>query len=121
MRRHPWLAGLVATRSALGPNGVALLQHVLVVLDGHPADLPAKLEAFAVLMAVTAAFVQAELAEGTVTRARNADYLQHAIASGEYPHLTRLLQAGSRAPVDPAVRYPDILGRVLAGLLEPIG
>lgn len=119
MRRHPWLAGLIATRSALGPNGVALLQHVLVVLDGHPAELSAKLEAFAVLMAVTGAFVQAELAAGAGTRARNTDYLQHAIASGAYPRLTRLLQAGSPAPEDPAVRYPDILGRVLAGLLEP--
>jgi AcrR family transcriptional regulator len=119
MRRHRWLPSLIAARPALGPSGVALLQHVLVVLEEHPAGLSAKLEAFAMLMAVTGAFVQAELAEGAGTRARNTDYLQYAVASGEYPRLTRLLQAGSPAPGDPAVQYSEILGRVLSGLLGP--
>jgi hypothetical protein len=104
MRRHPWLPGMIAARPTLGPNGVALLQYVLVVLEEHPARLSAKLEAFAKLMAVTAAFVQAELALGSGIRARSTGYLQYAIASGEYPRLTHLLQAGShtrrsRSPV----------------------
>jgi AcrR family transcriptional regulator len=119
MRRHSWLPGMIAARPTLGPNGVALLQHVLVVLEEHPATLSAKLEAFAMLMAVTAAFVQAELAEGSGSRARNTGYLQYAIASGEYPRLTQLLQAGSPAPGDPVVQYAEILGRVLSGLLGP--
>ena len=100
---------------------MALFQHVLVVLEQHPAALSAKLEAFAMLMAVTAALVQAELAEGSDAQERNAAYLQYAVASGEYPHLTQLLQAGSPAPVDPAARYAQIVGRVLSGLLGPAG
>jgi AcrR family transcriptional regulator len=116
MRRHCWLPSLIATRPTLGPNGVALLQHVLVVLESHPAGLSAKLEAFAMLMTVTAAFAQAELAEGA--QERNAAYLQHAVASGEYPRLNRLLQAGSATPGDPVGRYTEILGRVLSGLLN---
>jgi AcrR family transcriptional regulator len=119
MRRHSWLPGMIAARPTLGPNGVALLQHVLVVLAGHPARLAAKLDAFAMLMAVTAAFVQVELAQGSGIQERNTDYLQFAIASGEYPRLTQLLQAGSPAPADPVVQYAEILGRVLAGLLGP--
>jgi AcrR family transcriptional regulator len=119
MARHRWLPGVITARPALGPYGVALLQHVLVVLEQHSAALSAKLEAFAMLMAVTAALVQAELAEGSGAQERNAAYLQYAVASGEYPHLTQLLQAGSAAPVDPAARYAQIVGRVLSGLLGP--
>lgn len=119
MARHPWLPGVIAARPTLGPNGVALLQHVLVVLEQHPAALSAKLEVFAMLMAVTAALVQAELAEGSGAQERNAAYLQYAVASGEYPHLTELLQAGSPAPADPVARYAQIVGRVLSGLLRP--
>src|SRR5580658_4772749 len=38
IRRHPWLASLVITRPELGPNGLALLEHVLAVLEQHPAS-----------------------------------------------------------------------------------
>jgi hypothetical protein len=65
MRRHRWLATLVAARPVLGPQGIALLEHVLHVLEPHPASIAAKLEAFAMLNAVTAVFVQNELAGGT--------------------------------------------------------
>jgi AcrR family transcriptional regulator len=117
MRRHFWLPGLIAARPTLGPNGVALLQHVLAVLESHPAGLSAKLEAFAMLMTVTTAFAQTELTAGSGTQERNAAYLQYAVASGEYPRLSQLLQAGSPAPGDPAGQYTEILGRVLSGLL----
>ena len=119
MRRHSWLPGVIPARPTLGPNGVALLQHVLLVLEQHPADPAAKLEAFAMLMAVTTAFVQAELAEGSGSQERNVAYLQYAVASGEYPRLTQLLQAGSPTASEPALRYAEIVGRILSGLLGP--
>ena len=42
MRAHPWLPGLMIAHPVLGPNGVALLEHVLIVLQPHPADVPAR-------------------------------------------------------------------------------
>ena len=75
MRRHPWLVVLITTRPVLGPNGLALLEHVLDVLDRHPAEIQAKLEAFAMLNAITVLFVQNELAGGSATPRRNAAYL----------------------------------------------
>ena len=97
LRRHPWLAGLAITRPVLGPNGLAVLEHVLAVLAPHPADVATKLEAFAVLNGFTALSVQYELAGGSALHQRNTAYLRHAAASGEHPRLARLL---SQAPAD---------------------
>jgi AcrR family transcriptional regulator len=120
LRRHPWLAGLTTTRPVLGPNGITLLEQVLIALAPHPADIPTKLEAFAMLNGITALFVQYETAGGSAMQQRHIAYLQHAIASGEHPRLAELLSQGPPAPpgpTDPADRYSDILRRLLAGLL----
>jgi AcrR family transcriptional regulator len=125
MRRHPWLPPLLITRSVLGPNGLALLEQVLEALASHPASTAAKLEAFALLNAATALFVQNELAGGPARQQRNATYLQHALAAGHHPRLAELLtpaaaQSGPpEGPPGPADRYRDILARVLSGLLTP--
>lgn len=132
-RRHPWAAGLTITRPVLGPNGVRLLVHVLEVLAPHPADVAVKLEAFAMLSGITALFAQHELAGGSDLQHRNVTYLQHVAASGEQPRLATLLSqapapqapapqapAGPPEPTaGPADRYPDILARILTGLLDP--
>lgn len=122
--RHPWLADLAITRPVLGPNGIALLEHVLTVLTQHPADLATKMEAFAVLNGFTALFAKHELAGGSALQQRNVAYLQHAATSGEHPRLTRLLAQGAAAAgqadqYDPAERFGTILGRLLTGLLGP--
>ena len=59
----------------LGPNGLVLLEHVLEALAPHPASVAAKLEAFAILNATTALFVQNELGGGSARQQRNAAYL----------------------------------------------
>ncbi len=122
MRRHRWLAGLIMTRPLLGPNGVAAIEHVLEILADHPADVSAKLEAFAMLTSVTAAFVQLEVAGGRAIQQRNSAYLIYAVTSGAHPRLGELLAGAAPPPADPADpadRYPDILRKVLTGLLEP--
>lgn len=122
LRRHPWLAGLVITRPVIGPNGITLLEHVLAVLAGHPADLGTKMEAFAMLNGMTAAFVLHEQAGGSALAGRNVAYLRHAATSGEHPRLARLLARARPAtadPADPADRFGDVLARVLAGVLGP--
>lgn len=133
LRRHPWLAGLVITRPVIGPRGVALVEHVLAVLAAHPADLVTKMEAFAMLNGMTAAFVLHEQSGGSALHERNVAYLQHAATSGEHPLLARLLAEGTQAaadpagpidpadPADPAARYGDMLARILVGVLGPGG
>jgi AcrR family transcriptional regulator len=122
MRRHPWLPSLLITRAVLGPNGLALLEHVLAALAPHPAGTAAKLEAFAMFNTVTALFAQNELTGGSDRQQRNAAYLQHALATGGYPRLAGLLAPATAAPgpaPDPAGRYRDIMARILTGLLAP--
>ena len=151
MRRHPWLATLVISRPVLGPNGLDLLERVLGLLASCPASLAAKVDAFAMLTAVTALFAQNESGGGPGT-GRNAAYLAHALRAGQHPRLAALLAvdpAGRNAPTgqaeadspdrgtqdggtshgsapdvdmqdaDTPDRYPDIMGRVLTGLLAP--
>jgi AcrR family transcriptional regulator len=126
MRRHAWLPPLLIARPVLGPNGLVLLEHVLEILASHPASIAAKLEALALLTAVTALFVQNELAGGPGRQQHNAAYLHHALAVGHHPRLAELLAAPSprqtgppEAASGPADRYRDILARILSGLLAP--
>ena len=124
MRSHPWLPSLLITRSVLGPNGIILLEHVLEALARHPAGNAEKVEAFAILNAVTALFVHNELTGGSARQQRNAAYLQHVLSTGRNPRLAQLLappaEAGTSADApDLAERYRDILARILGGLLAP--
>jgi len=125
MRRHPWLAPQVLTRPVLGPAGLALMQHVLEALAGHPARLEAKLEAFAMLSSITASFVQNELAGGSELQEKQAGYLVHALGTGQFPRLAQLLAPAAGhadlapGPADPADRYASIMARILTGLLGP--
>ena len=120
-RRHRWLAALVMARPVIGPNGIALMEHVLTVLRGHPAGVAAKMEAFAMLNGITAAFALQEQSDPTLQQ-RNAAYLAHAITSGEHPRLAELLsqEPAQRAPNEQVTdRYPDIMARILTALLGP--
>ncbi|GAB2687359.1 TetR/AcrR family transcriptional regulator [Kitasatospora kifunensis] len=117
MRRHPWLPALVITRPALGPAGIDLLEHVLDVLADHPAAAAAKLEAFALLMALTALFTQNELAGAGPDSGREAAYLHHVAAAGSHPRLAALLAAAVPPRDDHRDQLAAVLGRVLSGLL----
>lgn len=119
LRRHRWLAGLSITRPVIGPHGIALMEHVLNVLRPHPADAAAKMEAFAMLNGVTAAFVLQELVDTDLLE-RNLGYLLHAIASGRLPHLAEFATQPPTAPdMNPVDRYPDLMARILTGILGP--
>ncbi len=117
LRRHRWLAGLVITRPVIGPNGTAMIEQFLTLLQEHPAGIAAKMEAFAMLNGVTAAFALQEQADPGL-QARNLAYLGHAYASGEHP-LLQALMSPQAPPEEPADRYPVIIARILTGLLSP--
>ena len=58
LRRHRWLVELVATRSTIGPNGVRLIKHVLLILRDQTINSETKLELFAMLSGIAALFVK---------------------------------------------------------------
>jgi AcrR family transcriptional regulator len=119
-RRHGWLAGLAMTRPVIGPNGTALIEHFLTLLQGHSAGVGAKMEAFGMLNGITAAFALQEQADPGL-QARNLAYLGYALTSGGHPGLAAFLspQAQLPPPEELQDRYPDIITRVLTGLLGP--
>ncbi len=86
------------------------------MLKDHPADLAAKLEAFGILMAVTATFVQHETATDQAAQQRQAAYLHHVAMAGQHPQLAGLL-ATATPPGDPGARFAKLLTRILTGLL----
>jgi AcrR family transcriptional regulator len=119
MLRHPWLPELVLTRPALGPRGIDVLEHVLTVLADHPADAARKMETFAVMNAVTAAFALNELGTTSGALSRQSAYLAHAVAAGEHPRTAAALSGAAPVPLAPAERFEQVLSRVLIGLLGP--
>jgi len=119
MLRHPWLPVLVISRATLGPRGADLLEQVLRLLDGHPADSIAKVEAFAMLMAVTAAYVQHEISAGQAVQQRQAAYLERVATDGTHPHIAALLAAAVPSGARDQDRFGLVLARVLTGLLPP--
>jgi AcrR family transcriptional regulator len=117
MLRHPWLPGLVIGRGAFGPRGADLLEYVLAVLVDQPADGLTKVEAFAMLMAVTAAFVQHEISAGLAEQQRQAAYLAHVATDGRHPRIAALLAVAMPTATHDQDRFAAVLARVLTGLL----
>jgi hypothetical protein len=97
-----------------------LIEEFLTLLQAHPAGIEAKMEAFGMLNGITAAFALQEQAEPGL-QARNLAYLSHALNSGRHPRLAALLSAPAQLPPpgELAGRYPDIIARVMTGLLGP--
>ncbi|WP_236653725.1 TetR/AcrR family transcriptional regulator [Streptacidiphilus melanogenes] len=122
MLRHPWLPALVVTRPTLGPQGVDLLEHVLDALADHPASAARKLEAFAMLNAVTAQFVQHEVSTTDAASLRQAVYLQHVAAAGHHPRIAALMTSpgvpDEAAPPSADDHFRAVAGRVLTGVLS---
>lgn len=116
MRRHPWLPTLVITRPVLGPHGIDLLEHLLDVLAGHPAEPARKLEAFALMNALTAVYVQNEQSATDPVAQRQAAYLRHVAAAGTHPRITALLAAPPPEGT-PHDRFATVLTRTVAGVL----
>jgi AcrR family transcriptional regulator len=126
-RRHPWLLDIAATAGLPGPNGLAVMDHVLGILSATGLSTTAKLELFGMFTGSVRSFAQVEadqLREGRDTAAWQASvaaYLVEVVATGRYPHLAAAL-SGSPAASDPGPEEPlfdRALGRILSGLLPP--
>ena len=112
--RHRWLCDVGPT-PVVGPHGLAVIEHVLTVLEGHPAPDGQKLVAYATMTALTTAYARSRQGEQDPARARGqAAYVARLVAAGRLPHLAALRP---EAAVNPAGVFRDMVRRVLRGLL----
>ncbi|MFE5835384.1 TetR/AcrR family transcriptional regulator C-terminal domain-containing protein [Arthrobacter sp. NPDC056493] len=120
MHRHPWLAPLLLTRPAMGPNSLRYLEQALSVLEAVDMPGPAKLQTVAMMTAITSAFVQNELASvhssGAGLGGANArlQYLSDVVLSGNYPLLAAAL-TGQHEPEKPEHVFTAVITNYLAG------
>ncbi|MEU4420896.1 helix-turn-helix domain-containing protein [Actinoplanes sp. NPDC024001] len=61
-RAHPWLIDILPRPTAIGPAGLAWLDHCLAILRPVPAAPTAKFEAIAMMTGVTTLFARSEAA-----------------------------------------------------------
>lgn len=120
MHRHPWLAPLLLTRPAMGPNSLRYLEHALSALETVDMPGPAKLQTVAMMTAITSAFVQNELASvhgsGTGPGGANTrlQYLADVVQSGNYPLLANAL-TGQHESERPGHVFTAVITNYLAG------
>lgn len=118
-RRHPWMLETLEITPALGPHGLAYLDHALAILRPIGADGRSKLEAVGVFSGLVRLLCRQERDQALASRSpsRQQERLVHqlgaAAATGRYPDLaTALAGAG---PTEH--QFERILRRVVAGLL----
>ncbi|HET8599808.1 MAG TPA: TetR/AcrR family transcriptional regulator [Segeticoccus sp.] len=118
-RRHPWMLQALDTTPALGPHGLAYLDHALAVLAPTGADGRTKLEAIGVFSALVRLLCKQEHDQRRADVAPSAQQtkltaqLTAAASTGSYPHLTAAL--ADAGPTDD--QFDRILRRVTTGLL----
>ncbi|RAG85693.1 TetR/AcrR family transcriptional regulator [Streptacidiphilus pinicola] len=122
--RHPWVLDVFAATAPVGPRTLVYLDRCLACLAELPLSGKEKLEAIAVLQSLVASLTRAELAkqldssEPPPWRRARDEYLRHAGASGDYPHLTAaLLGAGASGSKSADELFDRIITRALRGLL----
>ncbi len=82
-----------------------------------PELVSRKLEAFGLLNAMIAMFVQNELAATASSAARRTAYPRHVAAAGIHPRVTAALTAAPPSDAVSADPFDGAIGRVLNGLL----
>ena len=126
MRRHPWVPGLVLTRTSIGPNSLRAIEYFLAAMaeSDQPADT--KMELFAILNSSVCTFAQWEAnqrAQGGIEQwnIELVTYIATAAASGDYPNLAATFAgAAAGAPdLDPDAFFARNIDRVISVILGP--
>jgi AcrR family transcriptional regulator len=122
--RHPWLAPLLATRPIIGPNYLRGMERDLAVLAGAGLAVHDATDVLNVIYSWVSGAVQAELTERENTsqsgvdrhswRMRMQPYLVSLLATGEYPHLSKMTEAAEIAEADQ--QFETGLAIILGGI-----
>ncbi|MEU8241817.1 helix-turn-helix domain-containing protein [Actinoplanes missouriensis] len=107
-RAHRWLLDVLPRPTAIGPEGLAWLDHCLGVLEPAPAPTTAKFEAIAMMTGVTTLFARSEAAGAPAGFA--------AVDMTAFPHLSAAFSAPPAAP-EPRDLFQATVRGVLRGLL----
>lgn len=122
LKRHPWLAGLLHSRPAFGPNRLAQFEFSLAAVAGLGLDLATMHRMVASLFVYTMGFVMLELSEAEALRRAHCGkskavppYMRRLIATGAFPNVERLLRESDGPPTGDAA-FEDGLDLVLEGM-----
>jgi AcrR family transcriptional regulator len=127
--RHPWLSGYPAARPAFGPNLLAVVEHVLSMVDGIGLDMDGMVDLWDTVTSFVHGYTLAELAERECQRRSGLSqeqwrgqvgpYVHEIIESGRYPLFNRLALEAEDFP-DPDATFERRLGYVLDGLAAAV-
>ena len=122
---HTWLAGYAASRGALGPNLLRMIESTLGLVDGYGLHIDQMLDAWMTVQTFTQGYVLHEIAEAESRRRTGLDeegwrrhqgpWIRQIIASGRYPLVTRVVLDAEDLP-DRDVVFERRLAYVLDGL-----
>lgn len=122
--RHPWLAGLLATRPIIGPNYLRGMERDLAVLDGNGLSVTDAIDVLNLIYSWVSGAVQAELTEADTNQAgadrqswrkRMEPYLVSLLATGDFPHLSKMTEAAEFAAPDE--QFETGLSIILGGIV----
>lgn len=118
LRRHPWLAPLLANRPIMGPNVLRGTERDLALLGG-PIDVA--LDVYNLIRNWVTGAVQAELsgadrstADRVAWQRRMGPYLTTLLATGDFPHLARMIASADYGDAD--TRFENGLAILLTGI-----
>jgi AcrR family transcriptional regulator len=122
--RHPWLASLLGSRPALGPNSLRQDELSLAVVSGLEVDEQTRTAIPPAVYFFVIGYVLQEVAEREAQRrtgvseeawrASVAPYIEQVLASGAYPNLQRAVGRGGGPDGDAAFEF--LLELVLDGI-----
>ena len=122
--RHPWLAPLLATRPIMGPNFMRGMERDLAVLAGCGLGMDDTVHVLNLIHSWVGGAVQAELTERATAqqsgldrhawRLRMEPYLKSLLETGEFPHLSQMVQASEIGEADE--RFTNGLEIILDGI-----
>jgi AcrR family transcriptional regulator len=119
--RHPWLAPLFANRPIMGPNVLRGTERDLALLGGRGLHINEAIDVYNLIRNWVNGAVQAQLADADPSGAdrlawqrRMGPYLTTLLATGDYPHLGRMIESAEFGDADR--RFENGLAILLTGI-----
>lgn len=115
MLEHPWLAALLTSRPALGPNYLRWFEFLLGATKAPHRDVSTRVRMIGTVWAFTSGSVAYEVAERendrrnkltpASKRAAAGPHIAGLVATGEFPHFAEYLKGPAHEPTDEDFRF----------------